>query len=54
LSKILLISVSIGSKRRSRRSAELFRLGSFAGIAIEFRKRAASFGVVALVSELRL
>ena len=47
----LLIGVSVGAKRFDRRPAELFRLGSFAGIAIQFRQRQASFGGVALISK---
>ena len=47
----LLIGVSIRTKRRDRGTTEFFGLGSFTGIAIQFRQGQASFRGVALISK---
>ena len=47
----LLIGVSIRTKRRDRGTTEFFGLGSFTGIAIQFRQGQASFRCVALISK---
>jgi uncharacterized membrane protein YgcG len=51
LCQALLVCVSVHAKRLRGRTAQLFRLGSFARIAIQFRQRQAGFGCVAFISK---
>jgi hypothetical protein len=49
-----LIGESVCARRFDRGPAELLGLGSFAGVAIQLRQCQASFGSIALISQLLL